>query len=80
MKLTKENVCVYIEDEAHLQEMREFLESEGEKITKDGTFRITAAASNYLQIWYNDNAWYLTDSIGQQKITTSQFKQLFDEK
>ena len=34
MKLTKENVCVFIEDEAQLEEARKMLEKYGENMSR----------------------------------------------
>lgn len=60
MTLTKDKVCVYIENEAQLKEARELLEKYGEEITEDGTFELTDDNKNYLNIFV-DGVWFLCD-------------------
>ena len=59
MKLTKQNVCVYIESKSKLQEAKELLEKYDEEITEDGTFRLTSKSENYLQLFVGDKKWCL---------------------
>lgn len=46
MKLTKENVCVLIENEAQLEEARKMLEKYGENID-NYVFRLTRSDDNF---------------------------------
>ncbi len=60
MKLDKTNICVFIENEAQLQEARELLERYGETID-DEMFYIHGSEEslNYLQVVDNDYGWWL---------------------
>lgn len=58
MKLTKQNVCVFIENKAQLQQAKELLKKYGEEIAEDGTFELSSKEANYLNI-YIDDKWFL---------------------
>ena len=58
MKLSKQNVCVFIENEAQLQQAKELLEKHGEEIAEDGTFELSSKEANYLNL-YIDDKWFL---------------------
>ena len=74
MKLSKENVCVYIENEAQLQGAKELLEKQGEEIAEDGTFKLTNDNENYLNL-YIDNKWFLgSNQVFFNQITLSELE------
>lgn len=73
MALTKDKVCVYIENEAQLNEAKELLEKYGEEITEDGTFRLTSKLDNYLQLFICDLKWCLL-SKWRNQITLSELE------
>lgn len=58
MNLTKDQVCVLIENEEQLNEARRILEQSGEEIAVDDTFSLTTKTFNYLQL-YCDIEWCL---------------------
>lgn len=62
MKLTKENVCVFIEDEAQLEQVKNILDGYGEEID-DSMFRIpTFDGCNKLSKWRLDGKWRISNS------------------
>lgn len=76
MKLTKQKVCVFIENEAQLQEAKELLENYGEKVAKDGTFKLTNDNENYLNL-YIDNKWFLcSNQVFFNQITLSELEEI----
>lgn len=50
MKLTKENVCVFIEDEAQLEQARELLVRYNERIDERTFYLMVGTELNFLQI------------------------------
>ena len=75
MALTKQNVCVFIENEAQLNEAKELLEKHGEEIAEDGTFRLTSKSENYLQLFVGDKKWCLLTKWRKQ-ITLSELEEI----
>lgn len=82
MKLTKENVCVFIESEAHLEEARQLLEKYGEIISDDGTFSISEDYFfNYLRVFI-DETWFLgtvPERKNVKQITLTELEQILIE-
>lgn len=76
IKLKKEDVCVYVEDEEHLEEIMEFLESKGELI--GDLFILSISSFNYAQFCISMQKWNLLCSDNKQVITTEQFKKLWE--
>lgn len=75
MKLTKDKVCVYIENEAQLQEAKELLEKHGEEID-DTMFYITKwKGSNFASKWRLDGKWRINNSE-RKPITLSQLEEI----
>ena len=75
MKLSKQNVCVFIENEAQLQEAKELLEKYGEEID-DTMFYITKWKScNYASKWRLDGKWRISNSERNQ-ITLSELEEI----
>ena len=70
MKLTKENVCVFIENEAQLQQAREVLEKYGEKVCKTTFFLSYDKNGDNLQFSHADIDWYLSSIILNRKLIT----------
>ena len=58
---TKTEICVQIRNEEELQQAKDMLEKNGEKVTKDGTFCITESSEelNYLQNYIFTDEWHL---------------------
>lgn len=78
MELNKHNVCVFIENEEQLEEMREFLEGNGEKVDNSFWFCLDENRSiNYLQLGLT-NLWWLCSPDGFELITIEQFKKLWE--
>lgn len=75
MELTKQNICLYIKDEDHLEEMREFLGRKAEIVNKTH-FYISDPFYNHLQLW-KDGQWMLDDDQRLTEVTTEQFKKLW---
>ena len=75
MKLTKENVCVFIENESQLQFAKEILKKYGESIANDGTFELTDEQGNYLQLFKGDYKWCLLTKWKRQ-ITISKLEEI----
>lgn len=75
MALTKDKVCVYIENEAQLNEAKELLEKYGEKIAEDGAFELKSKLDNYLQFFLYDLKWRLLSKWGNQ-ITLSKLEEI----
>ncbi len=80
MKLSKENVCVFIEDESHLKEARELLERCGEAIFQP-VFHLSNKANphkNYL--YYNtivrNHAWGLGLPTKRKQITLPELEEI----
>lgn len=80
MKLDKTNVCVFIENEARLQQARELLERYNQEIDY-GMFYLSHNYLNYLQIVDNDYGWWLAldkKANGDEllKITLSELEEI----
>ena len=80
MKVTKENICVYIEDEAQLEKAREILDryGEGDKIDEN-TFTITNfdLSSNYMYYGIEGKDWGLGwKPSNSTKITLEQLEEI----
>lgn len=83
MKLTKENACVFIDNEAHLQQAREVLERYGEEIDEQ-LFFMSEPEINFLQCADNNNGWWLAldkKYSGDElpKITLSELEEILKE-
>jgi len=75
MKLTKENVCVFIKDETQLEEARKMLEKYGE-IIDNYFFRLTQSEDNFLQYFPIDNDWGLAYQADETQITLQQLEEI----
>ena len=75
MKLQKNEVCVFIENEAQLEEARELLLKYGENISM---YCFSLKAYKYLQLDddYDSMDWYMCDEIGLTKITLQQLEEI----
>lgn len=79
MNLTKDQVCVLIENEDQLNEARRILEQSGEDIAIDDTFSLTAKAFNYLQL-YCDIEWCLLRKLDfLTQITLAELEEILKE-
>lgn len=78
MTHTKENVCLFIKDEKHLEEMREFLEGKGEIISPSYFYLCNDNKHNYLQYWNKDYKWFVNKNNTKTEVTTEQFKNLWE--
>ena len=77
MKLTKDNVCVFIENESQLQEAKELLENYGEEIAEDDTFSIDCCTNhNFLQLFIDDKWWVGMRNKYQNPITLSELEEI----
>ena len=78
MKLKKENVCVFIDNESQLEEARELLLKYGENISMDC---FSLKAYKYLQFDDGEDSmdWYMCDEIGLTKITLQQLEEILKE-
>lgn len=83
MKLEKQNVCVFIESEAHLQQARELLERYDYYLAKDGSAEYQEAIgfSEWNFLYYN--RLFLDFCLGQKmdmtQITLSELEQILKE-
>lgn len=75
MKAIKDKVCVFIENEAQLQEAKEMLEKYGEEIAEDDTFSIDCCTNhNFLQLFIDDKWWVGMRNKYQKQITLSELE------
>jgi hypothetical protein len=78
MKLTKENVCVFIDNEAQLKEARKMLEKHGEKIATDGTFSLSSDLK-WQYIRFDFGNWWLADRCRFNEITIQQLEEILKQ-
>lgn len=77
MKLDKTNVCVFIENEARLQQAREVLGMYRQRIDKKS---IELGISKlYDQLLIMDGKWCVGWSNGRRKITLSELEEILKE-
>jgi hypothetical protein len=84
MKLTKENVCVFIENEAQLEEARQLLEKYGEDLaTFEYAFDLIYHDLRYPYLRLHDfrKDWFLSNRIhwNQTQITIRQLEEILKE-
>lgn len=79
MKLTKENVCVFIENEAQIEEARKMLEKYGEIESKStDSFIYEDGKYPYLQEY--EAEWYLSQFTWEnEQITLQQLEEILKE-
>jgi hypothetical protein len=80
MKLTKENVCVFIENEAQLEEARKMLEKYGEEI--EDNFDLKAVSKNshiYFNPIYDEWCHYRGKYCPETQITIQQVEEILKE-
>lgn len=73
MKLNKENVCVFIENEAQLQEAKELLEKYGQTQGDEESMAFIYGRKKHHYLTYLDNKddyWYLSIGIFQRELIT----------
>lgn len=76
MNLTKENVCVLIENEAQLKKAIQLLKKYGEHLDKDtGFYTGSLEGYNYLK-FYKRTWWTLMYKPGGKQITLSELEQI----
>jgi hypothetical protein len=80
MKLTKQDVCVFIENEQQLQEAQEMLERYGEVIDYPDFFRVNDGSFNFLKC-DKQSIWYLGTSSPaiRTEITLPELEQILKE-
>lgn len=81
MKLTKENVCVLIEDEAQLQQARELLVKYKQELADDGCFALSKphnSYANYLQFDITNQDWWLFHAR-KNKITITKLEKILSD-
>lgn len=75
--LTKHNVCLFINDEEHLDEMRNLLVLNNQKIhNKHFYLSYPLLYKNYLQLVNTE--WKLCTEKSLTEVTTEQFKKLWE--
>jgi hypothetical protein len=75
MTLTKENVCVFIENEMQLEEAKRILKKYDETHTIDGTFSLDYdSRHNFLQIFIDCKWWLGKRHISHTEITLSKLE------
>lgn len=80
MSLTKENVCVLIENKTQLEAARLLLEKHGEEVASDGTFELSDDIDyNYLQIWSLSDQWYCSLGDDKTKITLLELQNILHQ-
>ena len=74
------NIVVYINDEAMLEEAREILLANRQKIADDDTFSLEedAPVFNYLRI-FHDKTWYLSVKHINTEITLTELENLLKQ-
>ena len=76
MKLTKESVCVYIENEAQLEEARELLKKYGERQCEEEMW----LRYKYLSFDRYDREWYIGMLFsGDKQITLQELETILNE-
>jgi len=72
MILTKENICVFIENGAHLEEAGQLLEKYGEKIDLDTTIQFDERSLRNQFITYDaiDGDWFIGYNSARDKEIT----------
>ena len=72
MNLTKENICVFIENEAHLEEAGQLLNKFGEKIDLDTTIQFDERSLKNQFITYDavDGDWFIGYNSARDKEIT----------
>lgn len=84
MKLNKEQVCVFIENESQLQKAKELLLKYGEELSIDGSFNISTSKSyNYLQMlfkkyWHLSNISWVND--GMRIVNLEELEEILQKK
>lgn len=79
MKLTKENVCVFIEDEAQLEKARELLVKYGQRIFE---MWFNLIDSNHLSYDADDDDWFMiTSSMANDRnqITLTELEKILSD-
>jgi hypothetical protein len=76
MKLTKENVCVFIDNEAQLEEARKMLDEYGEKVD---TSTFDLSAFNHVQFDTYEQDWFVCDEDGLKIITLKQLEEILKQ-
>lgn len=83
MKLTKENVCVFIEHEAQLEQARELLVKYLEEPADDGSFGLSKthnSCENYLQFDVTNQDWWLFHAgASKLKITLTELEKILSD-
>lgn len=79
MKLDKTNVCVFIENEAHLQQAREVLERYGHKAHLE-TFFLSDPEDNFMYYYIGNDDWRLAFKAREDnEITLSELEEILKE-
>lgn len=73
MTLNKQNVCVFIENEAQLQQAKELLEKYGEKIC-ERVFYLSNNNEDFLQLFLLSKEWGLSYISNEIQITLSELE------
>lgn len=82
MNLRKENVCVFIENEAQLNEAKELLEKHNQKIESEFAFFHKELYNKIILAKYiNTDEWYFTDVlvVKRNKITLSELETILKQ-
>lgn len=80
MKLTKEQVAVFIEDEPHLQQARELMERYRQPIAEDGTFSLSDNSRlNNLRCFTSPEEWFLGLKGYCSEITLSELEEILKQ-
>lgn len=77
MRLTKENVAVFIESESHLQQARELLERYGESFSNESKFFTETTIDGYNRLaYFNTGLWELMYLPIAKQITLSELEEI----
>lgn len=83
MKLTKDNVCVFIEDEAQLEQARGLLVKYGENLESDFNYNYAFQWDNsriYFHPKYNEWCYYYGGNVPFEKpITLTELEQILKD-
>ena len=79
MKLTKQNVCVFIENEQQLEEARKMLEKYGENISPYLFSLSIINKFNYLVYSNEYFRWYFNEKMNRIQITLQQLEEILKQ-
>ena len=79
-KLTKKDVCVFVRDYAHLEQLSIILDNNLESLTTHPNLNnLTYPSLNYLQFCKLRNEWIILSHVGFTIVKTGTFQKILEE-